>query len=657
MKQEINRMFGYLLLKHTGKWAGVMALLLCMTVSCASRKVADSPEGQMEAEVRIKGSIPFLEVRNEERRRVVSVRLGMNTSVGDFSRNVKVLEQPVVEFENTSYHLFTGKQRKVTVHQSRAVFTLVNASGYRMEVEVRVGRDGVAFRYRLPGKRDIHILKDYTAYTFPDDAKGYFLPFSMQKDDSGVWYPSYEARYEVGVPITQSSSGHKGWCYPALIQSSVKDQTYWTLITETGVRGNYCGTHLAEGDSIGNLHIAYPEKMTAHGWEPDYPVFANATPWRILVVSRELADIVQNTWTTDLVNAEMDSIPEYKAGRATWSWLTMGDDGTTLENQKQFVDLADSLHFEYCLVDAGWDTRLGYDGLQELADYARQRNVRLWVWYNANPNDSLHRTPSGCLDTPDKRAAEMQWLHDKGIAGIKVNFFGGESSSQIRFYEDLLRDANRYGLGVNLHGATLPRGWERMYPNLLTAEAVMGMEHDMTDPKAEKERARHIAMLVYTRNVVAPMDFTPLVLNRRLGIPPHLGPERSTTAVFELALPVLLCSGVQHYGLIPGNLRQFPDYVFHYLESVPAVWDETRLLAGFPGQYAVMARRSGKRWFIAAINGGKSSVSVDVDLSFTGKEMMTRLTSKGADGVELCMQSVSHPLRLKIVPGDGVIFY
>lgn len=651
-------MCGILTVRSAGRWMGAMAAVcLLMLASCASRKVADSPEGQLEAEVRIKGSIPFLEVRNHDGQRIVSVRLGMNTSAGDFSRNVKVLEQPLVEIKNSSYHLFTGKRRNVSVQQSQAVFTLVNASGYRMEVEVRVGRDGVAFRYRLPGKRGIRIVKDYTAYTFPNDAKGYFLPFSMQKDDSGVWNPSYEARYEVGVPITQSSSGHKGWCYPALIQSSVKQQPYWTLITETGVRGNYCGTHLAEGDSVGNLHIAYPDQMTAQGWKSDYPVFANATPWRVLVVSRELADIVQNTWTTDLVSIETDSVLPYRAGRATWSWLTMGDDGTTLSNQKRFVDLADSLHFEYCLVDAGWDTRLGYEGLEELSDYARQRNVRLWVWYNADPQDSLRRTPSGRLDTPEKRAAEMQWLHNIGVAGLKVNFFGGESQSQIRFYEDLLRDANRYGLGVNLHGATLPRGWERMYPNLLTAESVLGMEHDMDDARNERARPSHIAMLIYTRNVVAPMDFTPLVLNPHLATPGHRGSRRATTAAFELALPVMLCSGVQHYGLTPENLSEFPPYVFQYLEAVPAVWDETRLLAGFPGQYAVMARRSGTRWFIAAINGGKKPVTVEVDLSFTGQEAMNQLVSRGHNGVERTVQALRRPLHLKIASGDGVIFY
>ena len=251
----------------------------------------------------------------------------------------------------------------------------------------------------------------------------------------------------------------------------------------------------------------------------------------------------------------------------------------------------------------------------------------------------------------------MGWLKSIGVKGIKVDFFGHDQQEAMRFYEDLLEDANAFGLAVNLHGATLPRGWERMFPNLLSAEAVLGMERAMVDRRVEQERPRHITMLVFTRNAVAPVDFTPVVLHEQLGQDGGRTVKRSTTAAFELALPVILQSGIQHYGLVPADLDAFPRYVFDYLSDCPAGWDETRLLDGRPGEYAVLARRSGSRWFVAAVNAGKDPLHLTLDLAFTKQKYFNQIASDGKNRVRQEVVAGDHPLQVEVGVNDGVIFY
>lgn len=634
-------------------------LSILLLSACTSRKVIESPQQKLEAELRVSHGIPFLDVIGNEQKRILSVRLGMNTSAGNFDRRIKVETQPQVDLLQSTYQLLSGKQTSVDVTENNAVFSLVNADGYRLQVEVRIGDDGVAFRYRMPGKRKIQLKEDFTTFTFPEDARGYFLPISENHKSDGSLSPSYESPYEIGVPITQHSVEHQGWAYPALVKSDTGADTYWTLLTETAVRGNYCGTHLSEGDSIGCLRVAYPRNIEQGKEKIDYPVFNNATPWRVMVVSRQLKDIVQNTWVTDLAKEEFDPKRKYMPGRATWSWLTMGDEATTFEEQKKFIDLADTLKFEYCLIDANWDVRIGREKIKELSSYANSKGVGLWLWYNCSfDENSSQQTPNGMLRTHEGRIQEMAWLKSIGVRGIKVNFFGHDNQNALQFYEDLLEDANNYELGVNLHGSAVPRGWERMFPNVQTVEAAMGMEHAMNEQQIENMRPQHITMLAFTRNAIAPLDFTPLVLNECLGADSDGKTViRSTTAAFELALPVILQSGVQHYGLVPKNLNEFPADVFSYISAVPASWVETRLLDGYPGEYVVMARFDGSRWFIAAINACKKSLKLDVDLSFTGQEQFNKIASKGKNGVTRNVVKGKSLQHLELAPNDGVIFY
>jgi hypothetical protein len=312
-------------------------------------------------------------------------------------------------------------------------------------------------------------------------------------------------------------------------------------------------------------------------------------------------------------------------GIAAWSWGLLKDDATVYPVQKAFIDYAADMHWPYVLVDADWDWKIGYTKIAGLADYAAQKQVGLLLWYNSSGawNDTVY-TPKSHLLTRADRRAEFSRIHLLGIRGIKVDFFPGDGLSAMQYYQDILKDAADFKLMVNFHGATLPRGMQRTYPNLLTAEAIKGFEMITFDQNVADVEASHSAMLPFTRNLFDPMDFTPMVL----GDIPNI--ERRTTNGFQLALPVIFSSGIQHLVTTPEQMAKVEDHVKHYLQNMPEQWDESRLLDGFPGKLAVIARRSGDTWYVAAINGEDQLKTLTLDLSFVGQAKTGSMLSDGS---------------------------
>lgn len=287
----------------------------------------------------------------------------------------------------------------------------------------------------------------------------------------------------------------------------------------------------------------------------------------------------------------------------------MGDGATAFDVQRRFVDYAADMGWRYCLVDALWDKQIGDEKLAELIRYARTKGVHILLWYNsAGDWNTTPQTPRDRMLTHERRVAEFSRLRDLGVAGVKVDFFGGDGQSVIAYYHDILEDAATYGLLVNFHGATLPRGWERTYPNLMTMEAVRGLEYVTFSQDNADAEPSHAAMLPFTRNVFDPMDFTPVVLDHINRI------QRRTSSAFELALSVLFTSGIQHYAEIPDGMAKAPPYVRNFLRSVPSVWDDLRFLDGYPGRYVVIARRSGNQWFVAGVNADSTARRLTLDL-------------------------------------------
>jgi alpha-glucosidase len=332
----------------------------------------------------------------------------------------------------------------------------------------------------------------------------------------------------------------------------------------------------------------------------------------------------------------------------------MGDDKTVYDVQKRFIDYAADMGWRYCLVDALWDKQIGYEKLKELVDYGVTKSVKILVWYNsAGSWNTAPQTPRNVMLTHESRIKEFDRLKAIGVAGLKVDFFGGDGQSMIAYYHDILEDAAPYGFAMNFHGATLPRGWERTYPNLMTMEAIRGLEFCTFEQKNTDQEPSHAAMIPFTRNVFDPMDFTPMVLDRI----PRL--ERRTTSGFELALAVLFTSGIQHYAEIPEGMAKTPDYVREFIKGIPSIWDEVKFIDGYPGRFAVIARKGDGRWYVAGINGEAAGRELELDLSAL-KARTGKLITDGDGGnlsfrEETVKLDASQKVKLALKPNGGFV--
>jgi hypothetical protein len=369
-----------------------------------------------------------------------------------------------------------------------------------------------------------------------------------------------------------------------------------------------------------------------------------------------LKTIVESNLATDLAApSRIKDTTFIKPGRASWSWLRYDTQGTELSRLREYLDMASDLGWEYLLVDADWDRIVGYDNISALSTEARARGVKLILWYNSNGQwNDAPMTPKDKIHTPEGRQAEFERLQDMGIRGIKVDFFGGDKQATIKMYMDILADAAQYKLLCNFHGATLPRGWQRTWPNMVTTEAVMGMEYCTFDQRNTNLEAKHCCVLPFTRNVVAPMDFTPVVMDRSIR-----QVKRVTSGAFELALPVIFESAVQHFGLAPFEAQQLPDFAIAYLKTVPTTWDQTHFITGYPAKDVVLARQKDKAWFVAGINSEKKIKTMSLDVSFLGPTLTGSLITDDPDNDTLMLKKLNavstKSLEVTLQPYGGFV--
>ncbi len=508
------------------------------------------------------------------------------------------------------YTLVHGKRKQIAYRARQQVIDLVDPAGHHLLVRFRVSNDGVAFRYEMPGRSEgtVTVEDEFTGFHFPDDTRTWLQPVAVAQTGWSNTNPSYEEHYEMDVPVGEVAPSSAGWVFPALFKS----QGVWVAITEAGMTGNYHASRLAPRVSGGEFAIGYP--MDAEVF-PGGGLKARSTlpfhsPWRIVAVG-DLSTLTASTLGTDLAKPAIAQMPFAEPGLVAWSWALLKDDSVNYATQKEFIDYAAAMGWPFTLVDAEWDTRIGEEKIQELAAYAASKNVGLLLWYNsAGTWNKTPQTPKHRLLTGASRRAEFARLQRWGVRGIKVDFFAGDGQSMMAYYNDIARDAAEFGLMVNYHGSSLPRGMARTYPNMMTMEAVHGFEMITFNQKSADLAASHVTMLPFTRNLFDPMDFTPTTFGE---IPER---ERQTTNGFELALPVLLLSGLQHIAETPQGMAAVPAYVRHIMSAVPVAWDESRLVRGMPGEEVVIARRAGKVWYVAGVNGESVVKDWQLDLSF-----------------------------------------
>jgi hypothetical protein len=621
----------------------------CLTVagiaganSVVPQGVITSPDGRIRVVVNVSGEVTYtVSLDNQEILR--ASRLGVVRDDADFSRELNVtagFQKRIDQLEKVEdvYELATIKRRHNVYRANRRVLELQTPKGARMDIEFQVSNDGVAFRYVFPETdAKLHrISREATSFNFPAEARAFVQPLAAPKSGWNESNPSYEEYYERDQVMGTLSPLGGPYVFPALFRAGER----WLLVSEAGVGRNYCGARLRPQWRSSEYLIDFPTSLEAvrDGLATPESTLPWKTPWRIVALG-SLKTVVESTLGTDLADKPAPGARAFPEGpgKASWSWPLLGDDNTVLPVQKKFIDYAARMHWQYTLVDAAWDRQIGYDGMKELVEYARPRGVKILVWYNsAGPWNTTPLTPRDRMLTHESRRAEFAKIRAIGVAGVKVDFFAGDGQSTMTYYQDILADAADAGLLVNFHGATLPRGWQRTYPNLMTMEAVRGLEFVTFEQRNADAEPVHAAMLPFTRNVFDPMDFTPVVLDRIRNI------ERRTSSAFELALSVLFTSGIQHYAEIPDGMAKAPEYVQQFLREVPASWDDVKFIDGFPGQFAVFARRAGQKWWIAGINADREPRKVKLDLDQLGARGPGVLITDGTDA--LAFRSEVFPL-------------
>ncbi len=642
-------------------WMFLACLAGFVSFSTAQQVSVKSPDGALDVITGLNGDTPYYSVTYKDKVLIENSPLGLKTSIGDFSTKLKFLSESRQTVED-SYILDRAKVSKVDYKAEELTCVYENAANDTLKIIFRVSNNDLAFSYAVhpKGKKtNCLVYGENTGFKLPAYATTFITQQSPPMEGWEKTKPSYEEEYTNDEPVGTSSPNGVGYTFPSLFRVGTDG---WVLISETGVDSKYVGSRLGEGSKEGLYMLEFPQEGENNSIGATYAAMALPlqTPWRTVTVGETLKPIVETTVSYDVVKPLYAPSQVYKMGRATWSWIVWQDNSINYEDQIKFVDLAAALNFEYVLVDNWWDANIGRDRIVDLVNYAKTKNVGIILWYNSNGywNDAP-QTPQDRMDSAPARKKEMAWLQSIGVKGLKVDFFGGDKQETMKLYEDILSDANEYGLAITFHGCTLPRGWERMYPNFVTSEAVLASENLVFRQDACDKYPFWATIYPYTRNAVAAMDFAPVFLNSRLSRTQENGTIRRTTDAFELATAVLFVSPVQHFGLTPNNLNEQPDYVLEFLRKVPAVWDETVFIDGYPGKDCVMARRSGDTWYVVAVNGEYTDKKLKVALPMLeGKEITLLYDDKdGKAGLKKVKTDKKGMVELKLSPAGGAVLF
>ena len=642
------------------KLVSTLTAILGISTLAAQDVVVKGPDEKLQLAVFVQNETkPCYSVSYNGKTMLEKSPLGMNTNIGDFTKNLKLTGHSVDKID-TVYQQTRIKVSNVHYRANELTCHLENEQGQKLGVVFRVSDNDVAFRYTLPhqgGKASVTVKEEQTGFRFPEQTTTFLCP---QSDAMIGWKrtkPSYEEEYKADAPMSDRSQYGHGYTFPCLFRIG---NDGWVLVSETGVDSRYCGSRLSDV-SEGNLYtVAFPMAEENNGNGTVAPAFAlpGATPWRTITVGDHLKPIVETTVPWDVVSPLYETKHDYRFGRGTWSWILWQDGSINYDDQVRYIDFASAMGYEYALIDNWWDTRIGHQRMKSLVEYARDKGVELFLWYSSSGywND-IEQGPVNRMDNAIIRKREMKWLQSLGVKGIKVDFFGGDKQETMRLYEDILSDADDHGLMVIFHGCTLPRGWARMYPNYVGSEAVLASENMVFNQHFCDEEAFNTCLHPFIRNTVGSMEFGGCFLNKRLNRNNDGGTTRRTTDVFQLATTVLFQNPVQNFALAPNNLKDVPAVCMDFMKRVPTTWDETRFVDGYPGKYVVLARRQGDTWYLAAVNAGKEPLKLKLDLEmFAGKTVaLYKDDKKGEPELTSLKVKENGKVQLEIRPQGGIL--
>ncbi|WP_433063128.1 glycoside hydrolase family 97 catalytic domain-containing protein [Dactylosporangium sp. CS-033363] len=485
--------------------------------------------------------------------------IGIATTAADLTRNLTFTartDRTVTE----AYTMATGKQRARSTTYNESTLSFTGTGGARLDVVVRASNTGAAYRYVLPGSGAVTISREASSWTVPSTSNAWLAP--PQAEDQGRWIQTTAG----GAPTGNN------YRIPALFEAGGR----FALVAETDLDGRYAASYLTHAAGSGTYNLAL-----AGGISGTLPL---STPWRTAAVG-DLATVTTSTIVDDLAApSKVADTSWVKPGTVAWSWLTEHASPSDEGRQRQYVDFAARNGWSSVLIDEGWSS----SWVPSVVTYAKSKGVGVILWFN-----------SADLKTSAQRENWLPLIKGWGVAGVKVDFIYEDTQPTLQWYDAILARTAQLQLMVNFHGAATPRGLQRTWPHVMTAEAVFGAEQYL--------RADFNTILPFTRNAIASMDFTPVVFSLA---------NRDTTDGHELGTSIVFESGWQHLADNPQSYDAHPE-ALRILDQLPTAWDETRLLGGRPGQEAYLARRSGTRWFIGGISA-LNAKTFTTPLSFLG---------------------------------------
>ena len=571
------------------KLSSLIICLLCPLAMMAQK--VTSPNGKLSIET--KGQQLFIDYGQQKVLELTDFPFGDASASFHWSyvRNIK-----------EDYQMLTGKR----LHCTNEANEYQTALSKHVRLVLRLYNDGVAFRYEYTDIPDGNLPPEH-AYVIPEGTKRW-----MQQ-----WCDSYEGFFPLDttyrvMPVPSYSGTFKSaegwnirWGYPALIEPQ---EGVFALITEANIeKGQSASCLYNKGEKF---RVTPDESLNSKLLTLNF----KKSPWRVIIIG-SLKDVVQSTLVTDVSDpCKIKDTSWIHPGVVSWIYWAYNHGSNDYDIIKKYVDMAVTLHLPYVLIDAEWDMMKDGKTIEDAVNYAKSKGIKPLIWYNSSVGwvDGAP-TPKYRLNKPEDREKEFAWCEQIGVAGVKIDFFSGDNQKNMDYCIDLLESAARHHLLVNFHGATIPRGWQRTYPNLMSTEGVYGAEWYNNVPTFTDKAACHNATLPFTRNVIGPMDYTPCTFSDSQH--PHI-----TTNAHELALTILYESGLQHLADKPESYLAQPTEVQQFLSHLPSVWDETRLIDGYPGRFVIMARRSGNRWYVAGINGLDTPQDLSVPLDFIGKK-------------------------------------
>ena len=646
-------------------------LLLTVTGAWANDKTITSPDGKLTVNVKDSAGLLTYTANYDGQQILKPSRLGFKSSFGDLTNGLSIKDSRDYKVDK-SYDMTRTKKAHVDFHANAADINIENASGNRMTVTFVVANNDVAYRYSSPRQKNddpkaATIFSEASSFNFPDSVTTTFL--CPQITPMSGWErskPSYEEEYTADAPMDTTSQYGVGYTFPCLFHIKAQSADngsdsgdYWALVSETGVDGNYVGSRLSDYNRETGYTIAFPQPGENNGNGTPYAAveLPFSTPWRTITIGNSLQPIVETTIPYDLVDPKYEASTDYKPGRYTWSWLLWQDPSVNYNDQRQFIDLANHFGYEYVLVDNYWDKQIGRDSIEMLARYGKYKHIRLMLWYNSNgAENDAPQSPRGIMNNSIARKREMKWLKKIGVAGIKVDFFGGDKQETMRLYEDILSDANDYGLAVIFHGCTLPRGWERMYPNYISSEAALASENIMFDEHHAKTEGFELSMHPFARNAVASFDWGGVIMNDHMSKDNQSRHRRYTSRLFELATTITNQTSINCVAVTPNVVDNLNFLEKDFLHRIPVEWSDTKFIDGYPTRYAVIARKDVNtgRWYVGGINGTNKSMSKTLTLPMLAGEKIALYYEDGARHTHLRRVRIPANGKLRVsLPAMG----